>query len=256
MNPSAARFHHIGHLDPDPSWHRAPHAHDLHELIVILSGRLRVRIRGQEFDGGPGEVFFYPSHTPHEEWSNPRAPVESLFLAFAWPGRRDPLPLRQTDLQGRVGLLARWLHGDREANPAARPAVANAFLHAILAELLRLGSGDTDPMVLRVRSHMRQHLEGAVTLGHLAGCAGISKFHFVRRYRSLTGRTPMQDLRHLRLLAARDLLLTTSLPLKEIAPRSGLGDAYHLSRLFRQHFKTSPGRLRHRSGRPGKPSRP
>lgn len=247
MNPLSARFHHIGHLRPDPAWHRVPHSHDHHELIVILSGQLHVSLRGRILDGGPGQVFCYPARTRHEEWTEPRAPVESLFIAFEWPVKGDPMPLQQTDGQGRVGLLARWLHADREANPSSRPAAAQGFLHAILAELQRLGSGDTDPLVVRVRAHMRQRLAETVNLGQLASCAGISKFHFVRRYRQLTGRTPMEDLRQIRLLAARDLLLTTALPLKEIAPRTGLGDAYHLSRLFRRHFQTSPGRLR----RPG-----
>jgi transcriptional regulator GlxA family with amidase domain len=60
----------------------------------------------------------------------------------------------------------------------------------------------------------------------------------------LTGLTPMEDLRQLRLEAARDLLLTTDLPLKAIAPRTGLGDEYHLSRLFRRAFGIAPGALR------------
>jgi transcriptional regulator GlxA family with amidase domain len=72
----------------------------------------------------------------------------------------------------------------------------------------------------------------------------MSKFHFSRRYRQLTGLTPMEDLRQLRLEAARDLLLTTDLPLKAIAPRTGLGDEYHLSRLFRRAFGIAPGELR------------
>ena len=33
-------------------------------------------------------------------------------------------------------------------------------------------------------------------------------------------------------------------PLKEIGPRTGLGDEYHLSHLFRKHFNISPGALR------------
>ena len=59
----------------------------------------------------------------------------------------------------------------------------------------------------------------------------------------------MEDLRLIRLAAARDLLLTTALTLKEIAPRCGLGDEFHLARVFSRHFKIPPGAVRRkRSG--------
>lgn len=245
MHPSAARFHHIGHLKPDPSWHRVPHTHDHHELIVILAGRLHAKIGKRSYVAGNWELIWYPAHTRHEEWTEAKSPVELLFIAFTWPGRADALPRhhQMTDIRGRVGLLARWLFEDRIEKASSLPDATGGFFQALLAEWLRLASGNTHPRVLRVRAYMRQHLAEPVTLDQLACCAGTSKFHFVRYYRRLTGRTPMEDLRHLRLLAARDLLLTTVLPIKEIAPRTGLGDAYHLSRLFRRHFQMSPGSL-------------
>ncbi len=78
----------------------------------------------------------------------------------------------------------------------------------------------------------------------------MSKFAFIRRYRRATGRTPMQDLRRIRLNQARTLILATGLPLKAIAAEVGLGDAFQMSRLFRRHFQTAPSHLR-RSGAPG-----
>ncbi len=245
MNPSSARLHHIGHLKPDASWHRVPHTHDHHELIVILGGRLHSHIGKRHYAAANFELLWYPAHTRHEEWTEADSPVELIFLAFEWRGNTDVFPRhhQMTDIRGRVGLLARWLLEDRIEKASALPDATGGFFQALVAEWLRLASGNTHPQVLRVRAHMRQHLAKPVTLDQLAHCVGLSKFHFVRRYRRLTGRSPMEDLRHLRLLAARDLLLTTALPIKEIAPRTGLGDAYHLSRLFKQHFQTSPGSL-------------
>jgi len=75
----------------------------------------------------------------------------------------------------------------------------------------------------------------------------MSKFAFVRKFRRLRGRTPMEELRLLRLDRARTLLLTTSLPVKAIAPEVGIGDEYQLSKLFRRHFNLAPSQLRTRS---------
>jgi AraC-like DNA-binding protein len=44
-----------------------------------------------------------------------------------------------------------------------------------------------------------------------------------------------------------ELLLTTGLPLKAIAPRCGLADVYTLSRLFHKQFGASPSAFRARA---------
>ena len=59
---------------------------------------------------------------------------------------------------------------------------------------------------------------------------------------------PMEDVRIIRANYARELILGTSLPLKEIAPRAGLGNEYAMSRIFRRYFNMPPGAWRrHRS---------
>ena len=78
----------------------------------------------------------------------------------------------------------------------------------------------------------------------------MTKYHFLRRYRALTGKTPMEDVRAIRLDFARNLILTTDLPLKLIAVQAGLGDAYQLSRLFRKHLNLAPSALRRASAAP------
>ena len=77
----------------------------------------------------------------------------------------------------------------------------------------------------------------------------MSKFAFVRKFKRLSGRTPMQDLQQMRLNQARTMMLASGLPMKAIAPVVGLGDEYQLSKLFRRHFKLSPREIRSRSNR-------
>jgi AraC family transcriptional regulator len=114
----------------------------------------------------------------------------------------------------------------------------------MLAELLRNLGREDQPMVTRVRRHIREHLGDVLTLDDLARVHGVSKFHFLRQYRAATGRTPMQDVRVMRAEYARELIMSTRLPLKEVAARAGLGDGYSLSRTFRRVFRTPPGQYR------------
>ena len=245
MKLTFPRFLSVGHLLPAAGWKMAAHFHPFHELIIVVAGRIGVEINGQTIEAGPGEILWYPQGVSHREWTDPKDPVESFFIGFECPGLPVPAVLHEPDDQGRIQALARWLYAERETRTSVAPSsVESAFLQAILAEYHRLTMRQENPLVARLRAYMRQHLARRISLDVLAAHAGMSKFHFVRRYKELTGRTPMQDLQHLRIQAARDLLLTTNLPLKEISPRTGLGDEYHLSRLFRTHFHTSPGTLR------------
>ena len=242
---NSTRFLAVGHLLPVAGWGMDAHFHPFHELIVVVAGRLQVEINGQTFEAGPGEILWYPQETSHREWTGQKFSLESFFISFECSELSVPSVLHQPDDEGRIQALARWLHAERVTRTSSAPSsIEDAFLQAILAEYHRLTLHQENPLISRLRAYMRQHLASPLSLNDLADCAGMSKYHFIRRYKELTGHTPMQDLQHLRIQAARDLLLTTNLPLKEISPRTGLGDEYHLSRLFRAHFNTTPGTLR------------
>jgi AraC family transcriptional regulator of arabinose operon len=243
MNPI---FMHLGHVQPNPTWMTTNHSHRFHELILVLDGVLHVDIGGQTFHAGAGEMLWYPAGVAHRENADPQQPCETLFLGIEWDAAPSDWPLWQADRDGRVAPIVQWLKAERESHYTGRVAWRNTMLAGVLAEYDRLARYQEDPLVVNLRSYVRKHLAEALTLDQLAKLAGLSKFHLVRRYRVLTGRTPMEDVRHIRLQAARELLLTTNLPLKEIAPRTGLGDLYRLCRLFHRHFRVTPGSLRKR----------
>ncbi len=73
---------------------------------------------------------------------------------------------------------------------------------------------------------------------------GVNKFHLSRVFRTRTGTTPMEYIRHARLDFAHRLLLETDLPLREIAPRTGFANEYHLSRLLKARYGRGARELR------------
>jgi AraC-like DNA-binding protein len=194
---------------------------------------------------GPGDIIFYRAGFVHEETADARDPVGIDFIAFDTGDPLPWLPLRTHDTQGRVREMVHWLIedvGHRRAPELRRP-----LFDLILGELRLLCAVPPDPWLETVVTFMRKHLARALTLEDLAGQGRMSKFAFVRKFRRLRGRTPMEELRLMRLDRARTLLLTTSLPVKAIAPAVGIGDEYQLSKLFRRHFNLAPSHLRTRS---------
>ncbi len=222
------------------------HSHPMHELIVVLGGRMLLETESQDIQAEPGDILFYRARMPHRETSDVADPVNTFFIAFNGDNPvLDELPLRLRDTDARVRQMVSWLVRDHRSGVS--PRQQTVLLGAVVNEMDRLWSTPLSPWLIDLREYMRSRLTQKIYLADLAHQVGMSKFAFVRKYKRHCGRTPMQDLQRMRLNQARNMLLASGLPLKVIAPEVGLGDEYQLSKLFRRHFRLSPSELRMRS---------
>jgi AraC-like DNA-binding protein len=249
--PSAVvRFLGAGHVTPNPNWGVKAHSHTHHEIIAPMRGKMQVAFAARRETAGAGDLLLYQAGRVHDEQSDRRNPVDMYYVAFEHPAfSAASLPYKTRDRHGRVALLISWLCEERHQRTPAQKQVAERLLESIVAETLRAASErEESELVLRTRVFFQEHLAEPLTLAMPAAHCGLSKHHFLRKFKAAAGHTPMRELRELRLEAARNLLLTTDWPLKEIAPHAGLGDEYHLSRLFHRHFGFTPASLRRRGG--------
>ena len=228
----------------------AAHHHPFHELIVIIRGEMRVEMPDKHIHAKPGDVLFYRSGVPHEETAVLANPVESAFLSFTWPDAPKDIPVVVQDLRGRIRQMASWLHEEFVAGGKQAAATCAVFFEALVTEWLRLAQHREHPVVETVRDYVLKHIAEPLTLGDLAATAGMSKYHFARTYKKITGRTPLEEVRAMRVQHARGLILTTNLPMKAIAPLAGFGDEYRLSRVFRKVLGIRPGEIRAQTARP------
>ncbi|MFI5357373.1 MAG: helix-turn-helix domain-containing protein [Opitutales bacterium] len=248
MPDSSPEFLSAGEVRPEPDWHMPPHSHQVHELIVVLSGRMLLETEGQNVEAGPGDLLLYRAGNVHQETSSRTEPVSTFFLVFQAPAAAMAgLPLHLRDTDGRVRQMATWLLRDHRAG--VPPERQTPLLQAVLNEALRLCASPHDPWLVELRQHMQRSLTGKVHLDDLARHCRMSKFALVRKFNRLSGTTPMRELQQMRLNQARTLMLTTGLPVKAIAPAVGLNDEFQLSKLFRRHFRLSPREVRARLSR-------
>ena len=242
MNLAEPKILAAGYVEPNPLWHMAAHSHRFHEIIVVLRGRLRLTTGDGQIVAKPGDILFYRAGMVHEETSDPRAPVRSCFIALATGDSLPWLPLHTHDHHGRIHQLVVWIVEDEQKRRA--PEMRRSLIETLFGELRRICVAPPDPWIEAVLDYIRKNFAQPITLDDLARRGQMSKFAFVRKFKRLSGRTPMEELRHTRLNQARTLLLTTNLPVKAIAPAVGIGDEYQLSKLFRMHFQLSPRDLR------------
>jgi AraC-like DNA-binding protein len=232
-----------GHNFTHHHW-RISHAHPAHELVIVTDGCERVSVEGQSFDAKAGTVIYFPAEMPHVEESVGPKPAENLVLQFECDRDTSAWPRRSQDVRGRLRLLATWLFEGRDGRSPEETAANRSLMLAVLHEYIRLIYHQEDERVHAIQRHIEDNLARPLSVGELARKIGMSKYHFIRLYKKLTGLTPMAEVRTIRAAKARDLILEDRLPLKEIALAVGVGNVMALSRLCRRQFQISPAQFR------------
>ena len=85
-----------------------PRAHDGHEWIYVLSGRMRFVLGGQDSVLGPGDVAAFDTTVPHWFGSAGDEPAEILSI-FGRPGERMVVPTTPVGIDVRAHELSRSL---------------------------------------------------------------------------------------------------------------------------------------------------
>jgi AraC family transcriptional regulator len=120
-------------------------------------------------------------------------------------------------------------------------------------------SSPTERRILRVLDHIHDNPAGDLSLDALADVAALSRFHWHRLFRAVTGETVAQAVRRIRLDKASVALVQTDAPVAEVARSVGYDSADSFARAFREGFGTTPAAFRRRGELrpfiPGHPSR-
>jgi len=104
----------------------------------------------------------------------------------------------------------------------------------------------TNPALGRAIAAILDQPEKHHTLQTLAETAGMSRTAFADQFKGLTGRTPIEFLREVRLRRATRLLTSTDLPIKTISARVGFGSRSYFSKAFKAFTGTDPVSFRHK----------
>ncbi|HUG23014.1 AraC family transcriptional regulator [Piscinibacter sp.] len=238
-----------------------PHTHDAFGLGAIDSGVERFRYRGAEHLAPPQSlVLMNPDmlHTGRAEteqgWRYRMIYLDAQVLEqvtgergwwFAEPVGRDAMAARRVSEL----LTAMWQCHD--------PLAIDGGLLA-LTDLLRPYARGTRPVepprrlnadlaLDRAIALMNDRLADGLTLDQLAGAAGLSPFHFLRRFKARHHATPHQMLMALRLFRAKQRL-AAGIPPAAVAAEVGLVDQAHLTRRFARMYGVTPARYQRQLG--------
>jgi AraC family transcriptional regulator len=112
------------------------------------------------------------------------------------------------------------------------------------AEHSCLQSGLTAWQAKRLRSYIEDKLDSSIRATELAGIVRLSTSHFFRAFRKTFGESPLAYVMQRRIRRAQELMLTSRLPLSQVALECGMCDQAHLSRAFRRIVGINPNAWR------------
>ncbi|MGP3955214.1 GlxA family transcriptional regulator [Nonomuraea sp. 3N208] len=169
----------------------------------------------------------------------------------------DPLYIEDGDVWTSAGVLSgvdlalalvARDHGHALARDVARGLVV--YLHrpggqSQFSTPMRTLTPRSEPL-RELQAYIDAHPEADLSVPALARRAGMSERHFSRVFTQQTGLSPGRYVERSRADAARRLLEVTDHPLDTVARESGLGTPETLYRVFRRHWRISPGDHRRR----------
>ncbi|MCE9673217.1 AraC family transcriptional regulator [Myxococcus stipitatus] len=182
--------------------------------------------------------------------------VSSVFMELSAEGDTARLEPRSTPRAVAVGpvdlglldavlRLVRLVDSPRDARLLA-PLIHRELTYRLLVgeqgarlAALALRGGHTH-RVARAITWLREHFDEPIRVESMARSVGMSASGFHHHFRAVTGASPLQFQKQLRLQRARHLMLNESLDASTAAFRVGYNDASQFSREYRRLFGAPP----------------
>lgn len=157
-----------------------------------------------------------------------------------------------------VGVAFATILRETKAVSLGSKALVGSLMKACLVLALRRRARDKgpeqtlpglfeQPSLARAVALVADDPSASHTLADLARTAGMSRSKFAKDFQKTLGTPPMEFVARARLTQARDLLVSTTMPVSSIASHVGFASRSHFSRAFRNAFGMDPTGMR-RSG--------
>ncbi len=113
--------------------------------------------------------------------------------------------------------------------------------------VIRTGNPEEERFLEPLVAHIMQHLEDPeLNASILEEALSLSRMQLYRKLKTISGMTPSEFIRHIRLKHATDLLANTALTVNEIFYQTGFNNQSYFFREFKKHYGCSPNEYRSR----------
>ncbi|MHA7580347.1 helix-turn-helix domain-containing protein [Paenibacillus vandeheii] len=237
--------------------------HQIHEnltvLMAVASGKGTLRINDELYELVEGMVILIPAKRDAVIQTDLTHPLHLYTLSISTQEQTRSLP---TGTMGRPSVFAaepsvqifpyepaiaaqlEELYVHRLPGNEVRHLRNQILFHQVLMSLLERMearyAASEQPSMERSVTYMENHFSEKITTEGLSEIAGVSRSHYSILFKQLTGFPPNEYLSRLRVHRAKELLISGTVSLREIALKVGYKDEFYLSRRFKQQTGESP----------------
>jgi AraC family transcriptional regulator len=218
-----------------------------------LSGRGRLEFEGTTHDVEPGDTLLLNIPHDHRYFLPAGSRWEFFYLCLAgsevvrlWReivARRGPLVRLDPagpSLQRAARTCAEMLRGNIESAFVAS-SLAHALSLSLVEEAFTEDEHEHPGFTHKISTFCRKNLQRPIGVDDMAKAAGMSRYHFSRKFHQASGMPPAKFLSELRLSRAVELIRAETASITRVATEAGFSDVNYFCKVFRKRFGVSPG---------------
>ena len=219
------------------------HQHPFWELVVYYQGSGTGYVGDIVYKFEPGTAVAIPPNRMHRETSDDNYCDYHIYFPALYSGL-DVIVAH--DNSGRLIQLAETLYTVFSEKKHNYISLSNSIAFSVFEYIKSLCAETSMSEHTRYFTQLiREHLwEQSFDIASQAQQYGITMHHLRYCFDRDIGKTPLEYLTELRMERARQLIISSSMRIKDIAEWCGYTDSYYFSRCFKKYYGVSPEMFR------------
>ena len=262
---------HYFHLRDSAGQEHDFHFHEFDKLVLLISGRVDYALESSVYSLRPWDILLVKHHTIHKALIDRSEPYERIiiyldrkFFDRALPeaglfdcfDRADELSeyllCPDEGQRAQLAALLESIEASLGSDGFGAGAMCDTYMMQLLILLGRLsfasdaegrGERQYDEKIAAVLSYINENLTGELGVDTLAERVYLSRYHFMRLFKSQTGSSVHAYVRQKRLMRAARLI-REGMSAARAAEECGFSDYSAFHRAFTACFGISPGSLK------------
>lgn len=235
--------------------------HTDHLLIFCHRGRGHYRVQTadswQYGSLSSGQLLLLPAGFAHAYYADAQEPWSIYWAHFSGSAATKSMDLlglappqfslalqNWRSLLPSVTDLLNLQHQRWQKQRAVQAATLLQNLYAQLPGLTETTHTAKDFDLLALERFMQDNSHRDLDLADLAAVVGLSRYHFAKKFKTVTGTSPMRYFNELKIKLACQQLDTSTDTVRAIAQSLGFDDPYYFSRLFKKVMGLAPSDYR------------
>ena len=237
------------------------HWHERMEVLVLLSGGLDIYLGDIKEYAPAGSVAVFMPGQPHRGFAGHDGvsyqtimfDVQAFYNSanaaakYLVPIAEQRISFSAVSSRPEVFAAAKAIADEQLAGESASSLMVVGEIYRLLGLLYRycLSDGNihalSDERFRNVTEYIEKHFREDISSKELSRRFGYDEAYFCRRFKAITGLTPMIYIQILRLeFAKKTLRAEKNIKISELATRCGFSDPGYFARCFKKHYGMSP----------------